>query len=237
MKKASFIRSSQLLLKPAGISTGCGVLDGLIGRIETGKTYLFYGDEEVLKRLLYSIAVNAIAELDKPVLIITLRDYHRGLILDTFDLGYTAVQYYLDPEYALKNIYVAPVFNKRQAVNIAELTLLVKSLGISVILVWASTELFEYEDYPALIKFLGLLKQALENEASLILFSRASKLSKSYPPKPDGPVFLKHFASIIVYFKRSIRDEKIVKIYLVKHPYRPLKEAKAFLDYHALTDL
>lgn len=237
MNKASFIRSSQLLLKPARISTGCGVLDGLIGRIETGRTYLFYGDEEVLKRLLYSIAVKTIAELDKPVLIITMRDYHRGLILDTFDLGYTAVQYFLDPEYALKKIYVAPVFNRRQAVNIADLISLAKSLGIKVVLVWASTELFEYEDYPALIKFLGLLKQALENDVALVLFSRASKLSKSYPPKPDGPVFLKHFASIIVYFKRNIRDRRIVKIYLLKHPYRALKEAKAFLDYHALTDL
>ena len=237
MKKASFIRSSQLLLKSAGISTGCGVLDGLIGRIETGKTYLFYGDEEVLKRLLYSIAVNTIVELDKPVLIITMMDYHRGLILDTFDLGYTAVQYFLDPEYALKKIYVAPVFNRRQAVNIADLISLVKSLEVKAVLVWASTELFEYEDYPALIKFLGLLKQVLENDVALILFSSASRLSKSYPPKPDGPIFLKHFASIIVYFKRSIRDKKIVKINLVKHPYRSLNKAKAFLDYHALTDL
>jgi len=233
----SFIRSSQLLLKTVKLNTGCKALDNLIDKIEMGKTYLFYGDEKVLEKLLYSLAVNALLRLEKPVLVVTMRDYHDGITFDTYDLGYTAVQYGLDPEYVLKSVYVASVFNRRQAVNIKDLIAFIKSRGIKIVLVWASTDLFEYEDYPKMIKFLGLLKQTLENDIALVFFSRKSRLSMGYPPKPDGPIFFKHFAGVIVYFRRSARDEKIVKIYLVKHPYKPLKNTTAFLDYHGLTDL
>ncbi len=234
----SFIQSSKLLEHPSlRISTGCGVLDGLLGRIEAGRTYLFYGDEEVLRKLLYGLAVNSLIELEKPVLVLTMKDYHAGLIFDTYDLGYTAVQYFLDPEYALKNVYVATVFNRRQVANIKEIVKFVRKKDIKVILVWATTDLFEYEDYTIMIKFLGSLKQALETDVALVFFSRESKLSKTFPPKPDGPVFFKHFANVIVYFRLSMRNKRLVKIYLVKHPYRRLKEVTAYLDYHGLVDL
>ncbi|MCD6562936.1 MAG: hypothetical protein J7K23_03335 [Thermoproteales archaeon] len=233
LKRTSmFIKSSHLLHN--FFSTGCGSLDKLIGKIKHGSVYLFYGDETVLEKLLYNLSVRGFIEYGR-VLVLTLRDYHNDKIFNTYDLGYTAIQYWLNPEDILKNVYIAPIFNRRQSANIEEIIRFISSYNIKLILVWATTDLFRYEDYPMLIDFLGQVKEAIQNDATIIFFSRSSKLSKRYPPSPDGPKFFRHFPSILVYFER--KNTRLVKMILAKHPSKPISQAYAFLDYHGLVDL
>ncbi len=231
----NFINASQILIKV--FKTGCRAFDKLTGGIELGRTYLFYGQEDILERVLYSLAIRGLLKYNRHVLILTLRDYHQGRIIDTYDLGYTAIQYGLDPEYALKNIFIVPIFNRRQSVNIEEIIRFIKLYGIKIILVWATTDLYRYEDYQILIGFLGKLKESIIHNPAVILFSKVSKLSKKRPPKPDGPHYLRHFANIIVYFESSRRDKRLVKMILVKHPSRSIRQGYALLDYHGLVDL
>lgn len=232
--KTEFVKAKSIFLNPRErISTGSGRLDALIAGIERGSIYLFYGDQEPLVRLMQFLSVENIIKTSASTLIITTIDYHDGLVLDVYDLAYTAVQLGLDPEYALKNIYVINIFNRRQATAIRDILKFVESKGIKLVIVWGLTRLFDYNHYPVLIKFLGLLKE-LQFHAAIVIFS--NELKNGSPQKPAGPIFLRHFPNVIVYLRKSKRFKKLVRAYLVKHPYRRQEVADIFLDFHGLMD-
>lgn len=232
--KTEFVKAKTIFLNQRErISTGSGRLDALIAGIEQGTIYLFYGDQEPLTRLMQFLAVENIRKTSAPTLIITTIDYHDGLVLDVYDLAYTAVQLSLDTEYALKNIYVINVFNRRQATALRDILKLVEEKGIRLVIVWGLTRLFSYEHYPVLIKFLSLLKE-LQSQSAVVIFSEG--LKKGTPLKPAGPIFLRHFPNVIVYLRKSKRFKKLVRAYLVKHPYRRQEVADIFLDFHGLMD-
>ena len=232
--KTEFVKAKAIFLNPRErISTGSGRLDALIAGIEQGTIYLFYGDQEPLVRLMQFLAIENLRKTNSPTLIITTIDYHDGLVLDVYDLAYTAVQLGLDPEYALKNIYVINVFNRRQATALRDILKFVEDKGIRLIVVWGLTRLFSYEHYPVLIKFLSLLKE-LQSQAAVVIFSEG--LKNGTPPKPAGPIFLRHFPNVLVYFRRSKRFKKLVRAFLVKHPYRSQGVVEVFLDFHGLSD-
>ena len=212
-----FQNSKELFLNPPKtFSTGSSRLDEEIGRISLGMHYLFYGEWDILEKLLYSVLVNYIRETNSEALLLTGFDYHMGSFLDFYDLGYIAVQYWLDPIECMKKIYVLNLFNKRQTLHIDEIEPLISK--VKLIVLYGVTNLYRYENYPMLIKFLSKIK-CLLNNGTIIFFSSPRK-SRKYPPPPDGPLFFRHLPNIIVYFKRVLRVKNMVRAYVLKHPFR-----------------
>ena len=212
-----FQSSRELFLNPPKtFSTGSSVLDEEIGRISLGSSYLFYGEWDILEGLLYSVLVNYIKEIGSKALLLTGIDYHEGTFLDLYKLGYTAVQYWLDPVESMKKIYVLNLFNRRQTLYIDEVEQLLDK--VKLIVLYGATNLYRYENYPILIRFLSKIKYFMKESA--IIFFSSSKASKRYPPLPDGPLFFRHLPNIIVYFKRVLRVKNMIRAYVLKHPFR-----------------
>ena len=214
-----------------GISTGSPRLDEAIGMIRPGSTYLFYGDWKPVEKLTYSLTVNTVKR-GKPALILTAIDYHSGSFLDLYDLGYTALQYGLDPDYCLKRVYVANMYNRRHVELADDLVKLSRRIGAGVIILYGATGVFRYWHYPKLLELLGRIKDALR-EVALVITSWELKQRK-YPPDPDGPVYLRHFSNVVVYFKVSRRHRGLVKAYVLKHPWRPPVSLILRLRHHGL---
>ena len=192
--KPPFTPATALLEAPA-LLTGITALDKLIGGLRSGAPHLFYGDENPLSSALHTTTANAV-KAGKKALIITTRDYHKGYILDTYELANALLQAGLDPEEGLRNVLVANIYNVRQ-VNVADkLVKLAARRNVGLVSVVYATELFNYRNYPALLTLLGKLKEILRTGAALTIFAARSPLSRR--PLPDGPVFLRHFASAIV---------------------------------------
>ena len=192
--KPPFTPATALLEAPA-FPTGITALDKLVGGLRRGAPHLFYGDEDPLSSILYTITASAV-KAGKKALIITARDYHKGYILDTYELANALLQAGLDPEEGLRNVFIANIYNVRQTSIADKLVKLAVKRNVSLVSVVYTTELFRYKDYPALLTFLGKLKEILRKEAALTILAARSPLSKQ--PLPDGPIFLRHFASIIV---------------------------------------
>lgn len=215
-----FQSSRELLLNPPkAFSTGSSRLDEEIGRISLGMHYLFYGEWNILEKLLYSIVVNYVKEVNSNALLITGFDYHNGFFLDLYDLGYVAVQHWVEPIGCMKKIYVVNLFNKRQTTYIDEIEPILNK--VKLILLYGVTNLYKYESYPILMKFLSKIK-SFSNGRAIIFFAKPGN-SRKYPPPPEGPIFFRHFPNIIVYFKRLLRVKSIIRAYVLKHPFRANK--------------
>lgn len=210
--RSPFVPARALLKAPA-YSTGVSVLDKLLKGLRQGSTYLFYGDEAPLSSLLYS-AVASVVKAGRRALIVTARDYHRGYILDTYELGNALLNAGLDPEEAMEEVLVANIYNVRQTQLADKIVKLAARNRVGLVAVMYATELFKYKDYPALIAFLGRLKEVLKSEAALSIFAARSPLSKR--PLPDGPVFLRHFASAIVRLEEASKE--FVRAWVEKGP-------------------
>ena len=199
--KPPFTPATALLEAPA-LPMGITALDKLVGGLRRGVPHLFYGDENPLSSALYTITANTV-KAGKKALIITARDYHRGYILDTYELANALLQAGLDPEEGLRNVLVANIYNVRQTSIADKLVKLAVKRSVGLVSVVYTTELCRYKDYPALLAFMGKLKEILKAGAALTIFAAKSPLSKR--PLPDGPIFLRHFASTIVRIEEAGR--------------------------------
>jgi len=87
-----------------------------------------------------------------------------------------------------------------------------------------------------MMEFLNIMKKHIEDNI-IVFFSKTSSLSRKHPPKPDGPIFFKHLVHVMLYLEPSIKNRKIIKTLLVKHPSK--KNGLTFLkiDYHTLVDI
>lgn len=166
----------------------------ILGReVATEGPILVFGEEDLLEQTLYSLVAETLHESSKKVLIVTFRDYHEGTILDTYSLSEHLLGKNIDPVEGLKRIFVANIYNIRQALSFNYLRE-AKRLKVDTIFLYRLTELFPYKAYPLMIETLGMAKDVLSLGVSLVILVAESQMRKTIP---DGPIFLRHFASQI----------------------------------------
>jgi len=222
------------------LSTGSADLDSLIGGgIERGLFYLFYGDEESgVDSLIHQIVVNSLLPAEKfglggKCVYICCGNYRREkTTLDTHLLTYLIKAQGMDPMRALDNIYVICSFSEEQQEQSLEdlLDLLKRDREIKIVVVHNIAKLFtpsegERNARDRIMRLQKVIHQiwrvCAENGLALVASCRPSKSSSHRIPKPEGGKYLKHRASVIVYFRRKMRGS--VSAFLIKHPNRPPK--------------
>lgn len=164
----------------------------VLGReVATKGPILVFGEEDLLEQALYSLVAENLREESRKVLIVTFRDYHEGAVLDTYSLSEHLLGRNIDPVEGLKRVFVATIYNVRQALSFNYLGE-ARRLRVDTIFLYRLTELFPYKSYPLMIEMLGKAKDVLSLGVSLIILVAESRIRRTVP---DGPIFLRHFAS------------------------------------------
>jgi hypothetical protein len=105
------------------VSTGSQALDSLIGGLEPGMFYLFYGgsEEEQVDRLLHRLVFEAVrprgGEPGQAVYVVCGNYRRSRSIMDVDFLVSLAVEAGLDPEHVVPGIHVVCAFSERQLIK------------------------------------------------------------------------------------------------------------------------
>ena len=216
------------------LTTGNGDLDSLMGGVELGGSYLFYGDsQEALDRIVHGILVNSLLPAGKggfgaKALYFNSCNYHQGkTILNPSMFGEFAKKAGLDPNIALGNIYSISAFNERQqfsaakeAADLISRSSEIKLLALHNLTVFVGTSRKPAEAYQALKEVVSTIwRAAHENGVTIVANCVASRTSIGYVPRLPRGAFLRHRANIIVCLKR-VEKMRAIRACLVKHPYR-----------------
>lgn len=218
------------------LTTGCGDLDSLIDGIRQGQFYLFYGnDQEVLDILVHRILVNSILPTDRggfdaQALYLNVCNYHQGkTILDPSQLAMFAKAAGIDPNIVFENVYAVSAFNEAQqttatkeAAEKIEGNRDIRLLAVQNITRFIETSRKPLDARRTLKKVVGMLRRvASEKDIALVVTCTTSKSSRGRVPKPEGGIFLRHEANVVVYLDRTRRGSlHRVRATLVKHPYK-----------------
>ncbi|MEM1582547.1 MAG: hypothetical protein QXK89_08580 [Candidatus Bathyarchaeia archaeon] len=235
-KRASKVLEEKLSLPK--LTTGNANLDALLGGgIKQGLFYLFYGDEDSgVDLLIHQILVNSLPPKEEfglggKCVYIYCGNYRRErTMLDTRTLTYLIKAEKIDPMKALDNIYVICNFSEDQQEQVFRelLELLRREPEIKLVVVHNIARLFtpnnEARNVNAgerIIHLQRVIHQiwqvCAENNVALIASCKPSESSGHRIPKPEGGKYLKHRASVIVYFRRKRNS---ISAFLVKHPNR-----------------
>jgi len=216
------------------MTTGSGDLDALIGGVELGRSYLFYGDsQEALDAIVHGVLVNSVLPADRggfgaKALYFNNCNYHQGkTILNPSMLWELAKKAGLEPRGAFRNMYAICAFNEQQQASAAKeaADLLSRDGEIRMLVMhdltrFLGTSRRPREAYLALREVVGPLWQmALRKGITMITTCEAREADVRHIPKPQGDAFLRHEASVIVYL-RKVEKLRGVRACLVKHPYK-----------------
>ena len=172
---------------------------------------LLYGENT--ENIAYYLLAKTLKHREKAILI-GLGDYHDGYL---FDLNLIADYLFsegLDPMDALNKLLVSAAYNINQLEKLSDM--LKEHSESPVFLLNIDRMAKSTKEYPRLN---NVLWKIASNSASYIfLTASAHPLSKSYPPKPQAPHFVRHFVDIIAYVKVKTPSEFV--LYLLKHPLK-----------------
>ncbi|MGD0330410.1 MAG: hypothetical protein ABSB40_08205 [Nitrososphaeria archaeon] len=222
------------------LTTGSGDLDSLIGGIEGGSFYLFYGEPEILDLLIHRLLVNCVmpAEkggLDAKAVYFNNTDYYVGkTLIDPSRLGMLAKHVGIDPSLVFKNVEVAAAFNEerqwfvsKEVADLIREKKEIKLLAVHNITRFLVNSKKPKESKEVLKKVVGnLWRTASENHVAFVMTVDAIDTGKVLAPKPLGGIYMRQAASILVHF-RKFCDGPIssYKVTLVKHPYKRTPES------------
>ena len=226
--------------KKLKLTTGSGDLDSLIGGIEAGSFYLFYGEPEILDLIIHRLLVNCVMPVkrggfDAKAIYFNNTDYYVGkTIINPSRLGMLAKRVGVDPALVFKNVEVAAAFNEaRQWFVSREVADLIRDdedfrlLAVHNITRFLSNFKSHKESREVLKKVVGnLWRTAAENHVAFVMTVDTTSSGRGLVPKPFGGIFIRQAASILVHFRR-LSDGPIssYKVTLVKHPYKRAPES------------
>ncbi len=217
------------------LATGYGGLDGLIGGIEEGKFYVFYGrDAVVLDLLIHRVLVNCVLPeeeggLDGKALYLNMCNYYaEKTMLNPSWLGAISKKAGIEPKVVFKNVYSLFAFNEKQQVSVLEeaVKLLegdgdLRLLAVHNLARFVGTSRKPGEAKRALRRFVGVLRRSsTEHGVALVASCGASRTRLGRLPEPEGGVFLRREADVVVFMRKL--DGAVhpsVKACLVKHPH------------------
>ena len=222
------------------MTTGSGDLDSLLGGVETGSFYLFYGDPEILDLITHRLLVNCVMPVERggfeaKAVYFNSTDYYAGkTLIDPSKLGMIAKHAGVDPSLVFKNVEVAAAFNEeRQWFASKEVSKLIRESGDFKLLIAHNITRFladskkPKESREVLKRVVGeLWRTASEKNVAFVATADAADTGRSLVPKPSGGIFIRQAASILVHFRRFY-DGPIssYKVTLVKHPYKRAPES------------
>jgi len=232
----SFENALSLLQRRAEIrplSTGSPELDDLIGGVEPGLFYLFYGSEAegLPDRLLLRLLVEAMKRGhpgDGEAVYLVCGNYRRSrTVLDSEFLLSLIEGAGMDVATTLSRIHVVCAFSERQQIRAPSLIeeLLGRMDGVTLIAVQHIAKLFYgasalRQENPA--EFTGMVSRlrrlCCERGIALAATCRSSGCGRPVP-MPEGGSFLRHAANVIIYMRERAGGGP-ASAYLVKHPDR-----------------
>jgi len=213
------------------MSTGNPDLDSLIGGVEEGLFYLFYGEQQILDTLIHRLIVNCVLPRDRggfqaKGVYFNNTDYNTGkTILDPTLLGGLAKRVGLEPKDVFRSIYTAAAYNEERQLIVANQVaeLMERDPGIKLLAVHNITRFFadskRVEETRRVLKQVISILWSTAKKRGIALVATADALNtgRGFIPRPQGGNYLRHAAGIIVYIKRL---EDAAKAYLIKHPCR-----------------
>lgn len=214
------------------LSTGYHQLDELIGGVEKGSLYLFYGDEEFVGQLVHRSMVNStLSHFDGDTMPSCIyfnnTDYYSGkTIIDQNLLASLCKKRSADPSWAMQNIHAATAYNEvRQMIlakELADLTAVDDS--IQLIVAHNLTRFLQYSKRPdqAAEALDYAVKEiwaaASMREIPLVVTGGELCNEASTIPRPISTPYLTHTSGVMVRFeRRKMRSTAYTKAILVKH--------------------
>jgi len=207
------------------LSTGSRELDDLIGGLEPGFFYLFYGprDGGLSDGLLLRLLVEAVGR--GRAIYLVCGNYRRSrTVLDSQRLLSLIDEAGLDPGDALSRIHIVCAFSERHLIRAPDLIeeLLEHVEGVAIVAVQQLTKLFYGRlalRHEGPTEFTGVVSRLRELccKRGFALAATCRSSGRGRPvPMPEGGSFLRHVANAIVYMRASRRGS--VSAYLIKHP-------------------
>ena len=214
------------------MTTGYSDLDSLIGGIETGSFYLFYGDPEALDNIAHLLLVNCVMPAERggfeaKALYFNSTDYYVGkTVIDPSKLGMMAKRAGIEPSTVLENVEVAAAFNEDRQLHVSReaAKLIRESDGFKLILAHNITRFQANSRRPresseVLKRVVGELWRAASEKNVAFVATAEAEDGRSIVPRPPGGIFLRQAASIIAHFRRFYSGTvSSYKVTLVKHP-------------------
>jgi len=218
------------------LSTGSLDLDLLLGGIEMGKLYLFYGNEDdgIADRLLHKLLVNGLKPESEggfggKCIYLNCGNYKQTRTILDVDLVTELIKLAgLDVPSALGKIYTVCAFSDEQLIKAVETVeeLVKKDPEIRVVAVQQIAKLFSPPlsrkrnrgDFQKLV--LKLRQIGVEHQISLVATCRLGKIRFGSLPWPEGGDYLRHEANVITYLVSEDPNRFIGVAYLLKHPER-----------------
>ncbi|MFZ0224417.1 MAG: hypothetical protein WAM42_22270 [Candidatus Nitrosopolaris sp.] len=220
------------------MTTGSANLDSLIGSIQEGQFYLFYGSNKTfLDGLVHGLLVNCILPVrekhgfESMAMYINNVDYHqpdKSKVLSPEKIAIAAKCAGIEPKIVFKNLFTQIAYNQLHQLTAARQVpgfLESRNQDIRLLVVNNITKYFreaKHKIYAAgiLKETLGVLcKVCARNRIALICTGDANVTSKGIIPRPIGGTYLKHSVNVIVHLQESVSYPQAFKAALIKHQY------------------
>jgi len=229
-----------------GITSGNESIDGLLGPIEKGASYLFHGDESVIghlvHRLLVSEALSALSKAeDFRIIYINNTDYYSyRTLLDVDLLGLLCKRAGVDPYSVFNGITMFAAYSPGRQLEVAsQASRMARSCGDTSLVIFHNPSCFMDSERTRDSGFESLSRSFVELwQASMEAGSTLLTTSPSYPgemgalPEAVGSRYLRHLSSIVAHFEKARGAHADAKVTLVKHPSRRTP-VSAFVDLHS----
>lgn len=208
------------------LGTGSQRLDQLLGGIEPGRFYLFYGPrkQKVADTLLYRLMVEAAKQEDCNIVYVLCGNYRRDrTTLDSELLLSLIEEQELPVSSVLSRIHIICTFSENQLINTPKLVeeIIEKVGNIRLVAVQQISKLFYGEHairHQDPVEFTGTvskLKGLCVTNKIILAASCEAKKGKGLVPEPMGGSFLRHSANVIC-FLRPMKGGDI-SAHLLKH--------------------
>lgn len=226
------------------LTTGSSDLDSLIGGIEEGLFYLFYGEQEILDALIHRLIVNCVLPKNRggfeaKSIYFNNTDYYTGkTVLNPSELGGLAKQLSIESRIVFANIYAVAAYNEQRQLIIAKQVaeLMERDPDIRLLAIHSITRFFADSKKPEETR--QILKQSInyvwriasKKRIAIVVTADAMPNERGFIPKPMGGSFFRHVASVIIHLE-TFEDGPVssIKATLVKHPYKKTPDSIVLL--------
>jgi hypothetical protein len=220
--------------RTSGITSGIDGIDGLLGSIERGTSYLFHGDESIMGHLVHRLLINeALSELstasDFHIIYINNTDYYSyRTLLDVNLLGVLCKRAGVDPYSVFNGITMFAAYSPgRQLEVAAQASRMARSYGDTSLIIFHNPACFMDSERTKDTGFKSLSQSFVELwQASIEAGSTLLTTSPSYAgeagsvPEAVGSRYLRHLSAVVAHFEKIKGLHADTKVTLVKHPSR-----------------
>lgn len=245
-----YVTGLQLLdqqITEKNLSTGSPELDQLIGGIQRGLFYFFYGHKALMETLFQHMTVQALASNSRgrPIVVYMLLGNYRK---ERTNLGLEELAELMEDSgfhmwEALQRVQIFTASSADQQVLLVEglIRLLMEETNVSLVIVRGIYKLARddprirnrhvvYEEVQQSIN--SLRNICAEKRIPIVASGRDSTAKTKRKPMPESSLFLRHCANVIIYLRKRKRDSKYNRAFLIDHPLRALGS----VEYHYSVD-